>query len=487
MIDPEYLLNELFNIIKNNQLPVDTNKIKKAYLVAFEAHKNQLRNSGDPYIIHPLSTAIKLAELKLDEQTIIAGLLHDVLEDTTTTEEDIKKLFGQEVSWLVKSVSNLHKIKYQGNQYYIENLRKLFISMAKDIRVVLIRFADRLHNLKTLEYKPLHKRLRTAKESLEIYAPIADRLRLNQIKNDIEDCAFKFVYPKEFEWINKISIDIYTKKINIMRKMKKDIIKHLNEEKVNYISIDNRIKRLYSLYKKLLKHNNDLSRIYDIIALRIIVPDISECYKTLGLIHKKYRPKIGRIKDFISQPKPNGYQSLHTTVFGLNSELFEIQIRTEKMHEEAEFGIAAHWNYKTQDEKKENTDWIKELAQLTKQMKNDPHYLENLKLDIFQNRIFVLTPKGDIIDLPANATPIDFAYHIHSEVGNKCVNAKVNNKIAPLSYKLNNGDLIEIITNKNRKKPNIEWLNFVKTQSAKYKIKAAINKKDLFNDRQIQF
>lgn len=473
----DYTLDKLLDAIKENDLKVDNKAIIAAFKLAEKSHSGQKRASGQDFIIHPVATAIYLANLKMDQPTIMAGLLHDVLEDTPTTSEMLRKHFGKEVQTLVEGVSNLDKLKYHGNKYYIENLRKMFVAMAKDIRVILIKFADRLHNLQTLEHLPPEKQKRIAHESLEIYAPIAHRFGLGELKGNLEDWAFRYVYPEEFMWLNQRTIELYSEKANYLKNFKKEIRNLMNIENIQYNAIYDRVKRLYSLYRKLQKYNNDFSQIYDAIALRIIVPTISDCYTCLGIIHCKYRPLKGRIKDYIAQPKPNGYKSLHTTVFADGYELIEIQIRTPEMNTEALFGIAAHWDYKANEGKKSaKIKWVQELAQLSSQLKDDPQYLETLKLDIFQNQIFILTPKGDVIELPEHSTPIDFAYHIHTEIGNKCTNAKINGRIASLDSTLKNGDIVEIITDKNRKQPNIDWLKIVKTHTAKGKIKTALNK-----------
>lgn len=490
--NPQKEFDKLLIMIENNKI-VDTltpesghikdlDMLKLAYDFAFEAHKNQNRVSGEPYIIHPLATAQKLAEMKLDITTITAGLLHDVPEDTNKTIEEIRENFGHDTAKLVLGITKLGQLKYRGMERYAENLRKMFVAMSDDIRVILIKFADRLHNLKTLDVLPSEKQFRIAKETLEIYAPIADRLSIGQIKGELEDLAFKYVYPENFKWINKIIPREYRAKEKYLEKIKGEVRKKLvqNNIKIDEISLQGRTKHLYSLYKKLLRPeiNRDISRVYDLIALRLIVSTITDCYGVLGILHSMYRPMPGRIKDYIANPKPNGYQSLHTTVFTDDGEVVEFQIRTNDMHDQAEFGVAAHWNYKEVGSKLSvrNIKWLNELIEWQKQIKDNDQFLQTIKFDIFQNRIFVFTPKGDVIDLPEGATPIDFAYHVHSNLGDKCVGSKVNDQLVNLGYQLKSGDIVDIIIDKNRKTPNPDWLDLVKTSMAKSKIRAGINR-----------
>ena len=481
ILDAQKELNTLFSLIQKNYSESDFELVKLAYDYAESAHREQKRLSGDPYIIHPIAVAEKLAELNLDITTIIAGLLHDVPEDTNLTIDDIKKNFGPEIAKLVEGITKLGSLKYRGMERYAENLRKMFIAMSDDIRVILIKFADRIHNLKTLSALPPDKQTRIATESLEIYAPIADRLGMGKIKGELEDLAFPFVYPDEYKWIKKILPEKYKAKEKYLDRVRKVTATKLKEDNIpiEFISITGRTKHLYSMYKKLLRPNvdRDLSKVYDLIALRIIVPTVGDCYAALGVIHKIYKPVPGRIKDYIAQPKPNGYQSLHTTVFADNGEIVEFQIRTPKMHEEAEYGIAAHWQYKEGNKpQKQNINWINELLQWQQQIKDNEQFINTIKLDVFQNRIFVFTPKGDVIDLPEDSTPIDFAYHVHSNLGDKCVGARINDQMVHLGSKLKSGDIIEIITDKNRKGPSPDWLEHVRTSMAKNKIKSALNK-----------
>jgi len=480
-------LEDLINKVREYYPEAELKVLRDAYEFAAMAHAGKKRLSGEDYIQHSLATAFNLAKLHLDLSSIAAGLLHDVPEDTDYTLADIEKNFGKEVAQLVEGITKLGTLKYRGLERYAENLRKMFIAMADDIRVILIKFADRVHNLETLEYNRPDKRKRIAVESLEIYAPIANRLGMGEIKGQLEDLSFPYVYPKEYAWVKKIAEDRLKVEVKYMDKVKKVVQKELGEEKIDYFSIHGRIKHLYSLYKKLLQKDRDVNKIYDLIALRIVVKNVADCYRVLGAIHKKWTPLKGRIKDYIAQPKPNGYQSLHTTVFAERGKIIEFQIRDEAMHEQAEYGIAAHWHYKETERKKitkEKTEWIKKLLDLHEVSSDYRKYLSEIKLDIFQNRIFVFTPKGDVIDLPENSTPVDFAYHIHSDIGDKCTGALINEEIASLDTPLRSGDVVEILINKSRKKPNGDWLNFVKTSIAKEKIKQSLKKdqeSSLFN------
>lgn len=469
-------IDGLIEVVKSYYPKADFDIIRLAYAFASDAHKGQMRKSGEPYIVHPLAAAYLLAGMKIDPTIIVAALLHDVPEDTQVTLEDIEKNFGGDIASMVRGITKLGTIKYRGVERYIENLRKMFVAMAEDVRVMIIKFADRIHNLRTLDSLPPQKRYRIALESLEIYAPIANRLGMDEIKGELEDLAFKYVYPKEYQRVKKISDD----KLRGREAYFKNIIDKsrnaLTDARVHFIDIHGRNKRLYSLYQKLLKKDNEIAKIYDIVAIRIIVPTIADCYAALGILHNMWRPLRGRIKDYISQPKPNGYRSLHTTVFSEDGEPVEFQIRTEEMHEEAEFGIVAHWHY---DERgatipDKEIQWIRELAEMQKEMLKNLTDLEELKVDFFKSRIFVFTPKGDVLDLPEGATPVDFGYHIHTDVGNKCTGAIVNEKMVRLDEELKNGDVVEIIIDKNRKGPNPDWLPFVKTHTARAHIKNAL-------------
>jgi GTP pyrophosphokinase len=464
-------LRHLLDIIKQNYPNNGTELVERAYQFAEAAHKGQKRTTGDDYIVHSLQTAKTLAELKLPLPIVVAGLLHDVPEDTKRTLDEIRLEFGADIAKMVEGITKLSRVKYRGIDRYIENLRKMFVAMAEDIRVILIKFADRLHNLHSLYVLPADKQRRIALETLEIYAPIANRLGIGELQARLEDAAFKYAYPDDYiqvEHIIKSNFPLKKKNLNSMiRKIKA----RLDKDDIKYFDIYGRTKHYYSFYRKFLKYNRDVKQIYDLIALRVIVEDVADCYAVLGIVHSLWKPIRGRIKDYIAQPKPNGYQSLHTAVFGDEQEIVEIQIRTRKMHEQAELGIAAHWQYKESGKiDKKEIQWVNELADWLKGIKDNSQLLEGAKIDVFQNRIFVFTPQGDVIDLPDGATPIDFAYHIHTEIGNKCTQALVNNEIVALERKLKNGDVVQIITDKNRKGPSQEWIGFVKTRTARHHI-----------------
>lgn len=456
--------------------------IKKAFYFAKRAHKNQKRVSGEPYFIHPLTVAYYLLEWNLDEPTIIAGLLHDVVEDTSITIDQIREEFGEKIAELVDGVTKLKKIKSYREKKELESLRKMFVAMARDVRVVLIRLADRLHNLQTLRYLPPEKRKEIAQETIEIYAPLADRLGMGQIRGELEDLAFPYFLPKEYRWLRSLIKEDLKEKHLYVKKVIKFLRQLLRREGIKFIDIHGRVKHFYSLYRKLLRHNKDISKIYDLEAVRIIVPTIEDCYKALGVIHKHFKPLIGRIKDYISMPKPNGYRALHTTVFALEGKIIEIQIKTPQMHQEAEWGIASHIIYADNKESiipsVNQINWIKQLSEWQKEISNLDEFAEILKKDVFGNRIYVFTPKGDIKELPEGATPVDFAYAVHTEVGNKCIGAKVNGKIVPLDTPLNNGDIVEILTSKRTKGPSRDWLSFVKTKEARSKIRSWFKKID---------
>jgi len=483
MSELETKFKTLTKALKEYMPKSDLELVELAFEFAKEAHEGQKRLTGEDYIFHPLATAQTLAEMKLSPAIIIAGLLHDVPEDTKYTLADIKKNFGEDIAAMVQGITKLGTIKYRGIERYIENLRKMFIAMAEDLRVILIKFADRLHNLKTLYALPRNKQIRIASEVLEIYAPITNRLGMYEMKGRLEEEAFKYLYPKEYNWLKKLIEEQAKVKEKYLNKVVSFVKEELKNEDIEFIEVKGRVKQLYSLYQKLLKHNKDINRVYDFVALRIIVKDVPTCYAVLGIIHKKLKPLKGRIKDYIAQPKPNGYSSLHTTVFTLEGEIIEIQIRTKEMDEDAEYGIAAHWHYDEKGSFKpgKKTKWIEELTKWQKELTANEKFLENLKIDVFQDRIFVFTPKGDVIDLPKGATPIDFAYHVHTDIGNQCTGSLINNHIASLNTPLKSGDVIEILTDKNRKYPSTDWLKFVKTPVAKSKIKSLLSKRRLFD------
>ncbi len=481
----------------------DIDLISKAFDFAKKAHENQERFSGDPYFIHPHETAKILADLRMSPTVIAAGLLHDTLEDGSAKEEEIKENFGEEILFLVRGVTKLGKVKYRGAERHNESLRKLFVAVSQDIRVIVIKLADRLHNMRTLEHVPEHKRYRIAKETLEIYVPIAYRLGIRKLSRDLEDISFSYVYPKEYEETKTLLKQKKKEDARKLDKFQKSVRKTLAKNGITNFSLDYRIKTLYSLYNKLLRKDWNIEKIYDISALRIILSDVNECYKVLGIIHGTWRPLPGRIKDYIAFPKPNGYQALHTTIFTGYGNVVEIQLKTRKMHQEAEYGIASHASYKEgkkdrlgsnflwikrllpfneEESKKESEEthmdipkWIKELVEYQSSEDSKDGFQEELKDDFFQQRIFVFTPKGDVIDLPIGSTTIDFAYAIHSEIGDQTSGAKVNGKLVSLDTQLKNGDIVEIITNKNSY-PKKKWLEHVKTTTAKKHIKSSIQK-----------
>ncbi|PSO45395.1 MAG: hypothetical protein BRC22_01045 [Parcubacteria group bacterium QH_9_35_7] len=474
-------IDDLIEKVKVYKEDADIDMIRLAYDFAKEAHEGQTRKSGEPYISHPLAAAHIVANMRIDSIVVIGTLLHDVPEDTDKTLDDIEENFGEDIREMVAGITKIGKLKYRGVERYIENLRKLFVAMAEDVRTMLIKFADRVHNLSTLEYLPEKKRYRIALESLEIYAPIAARLGMDEFKGRLEDLSFKYVYPEKYEEVKELREQKLDGKEDYFKEVARKAQRELEQAEISVSKVEGRNKRLYSFYKK-LQRKGEAAKIYDLIALRIIVPSVADCYATLGLLHKNWKPMRGRIKDYISQPKPNGYKSLHTTVFGEDGEMIEFQIRTEEMHEEAQYGVAAHWHYDKYGASvsKKNLDWVEEFAEIQETALNQLSDLEGLKVDFLKKRLFVFTPQGDVIDLPEGSTPVDFAYKIHTEIGNTCVSARVNNKVVSLDTQLKNGDMAEIITDENRKGPNPDWLEFVKTSKAKKKIESA--KKDSVSD-----
>ena len=467
--------SELEKIILTKNPKADLDLLKLAYEFAENAHQGQTRLSGSPYITHPLETAKTLAQIGLDQSSIIAALLHDVPEDTGLPISRIEKEFGGEVAALVSGVTKLGQVKYRGIEKYVENLRAMFVAMAKDIRVILIKFADRLHNLNTLEYLDEEKRRRIGIETLEIYAPIAGRLGISEFKDKLEDAAFKHAMPQEFERTENLMNEHLENRIKALEESKRVLEKVLEDQGINCVFIQGRYKALYSLYKKLLTHGSDITKIHDLVALRVVLETVSDCYAVLGYVHQLWMPLNGRIKDYIANPKPNGYRSIHTTVFGENNIITELQIRTEEMHEQAEYGIAAHWQYKEGGRKlpEKINSWVQELAKWHLEVPDIEQYLETIKIEAFQDRIFVFTPKGDVIDLPEFSTPVDFAYKVHTDLGNRCVGAYVNDHFVALDTKLKSGDMVHIIVDKNRKTPSLDWLKFVKTLHAKNQIRKA--------------
>ena len=478
-IEPATLYEELLQSIHKYHPSADISMVEKAYHIAEEAHKNQVRKSGEAYIIHPLYVAIILAELEMDKETIVAGLLHDVVEDTVMTDEEIKEEFGEDVAWLVDGVTKLGQLSYDADKLEVqaENLRKMFLAMAKDIRVIIIKLADRLHNMRTLKYMKPEKQKEKARETMDIYAPIAQRLGISKIKIELEDLSLKYLEPEAYyDLVEKVA----------QRKAERDAyVQSLVDEVGTYMkeagiqaSIMGRAKHFFSIYKKMVNQNKTLDQIYDLFAIRIIVKDVKDCYAALGVIHEKYKPIPGRFKDYIAMPKPNMYQSLHTTLIGPKGQPFEIQIRTEEMHRTSEYGIAAHWKYKEASNgggitgEEEKLSWLRQILEWQQDMSDNREFMSLLKsdLDLFADTVFCFTPNGDVKNLPRGSTPIDFAYSIHSAVGNKMIGAKVNGKLVTIDYKIRNGDRIEVLTSQNSKGPSRDWLNVVKSTQAKNKI-----------------
>jgi GTP diphosphokinase / guanosine-3',5'-bis(diphosphate) 3'-diphosphatase len=475
-------IDQVIDKVKENNPQADTDLVRLAYDFADNAHKGQTRKSGEPYIQHSLHTAFGLAQMKADLNTIVAGLLHDVPEDTSCTFEDIEKNFGSEIATLVRGITKLGKIKYRGIKRYRENLRKMFLAMAADIRIIMIKFSDRLHNLRTLEALPKEKQERIARETLEIYVPIAELLGIWGLKWQMEDICFKILFPEEYKKLQyKYEVEKKAENNQYIQKVKEILGEALKDTNVEN-DIVGRFKHLYSIYRKMQEKNYAFDEIYDVFALRVIVSSISDCYKTLGIIHSIWKPKAERFKDYIALPKPNGYRSLHTTVFGPEGKSVEFQIRTEQMNDEALYGIAAHWHYKRKydNEDRKQPKWVEEILEIQKNISNTKDFIKNIKLDVFQHRIFVLSPKGDAFELPEGSTPIDFAYAVHTAIGNKAVSAKVNERMTTLDHELKNGDMVEIITEKNKKGPSYNWVNFVKSKRAKDKIKQNSQKYSIF-------
>ncbi|MEG1312110.1 MAG: bifunctional (p)ppGpp synthetase/guanosine-3',5'-bis(diphosphate) 3'-pyrophosphohydrolase [Romboutsia sp.] len=470
-------IKELIEKIKNYAPNADVSLVEKAYYFGKNAHDGQFRKSGEPYFIHPIAVANILASMELDIETISAGLLHDVVEDTEYTYEDIEKEFSKEIADLVDGVTKLGQIKYQSKEEtQAENLRKMFLAMAKDIRVILIKLADRLHNMRTLKYMPPEKARSKAKETLEIYGGIANRLGISMIKWELEDLALRYIDPEGYyELVEKVA-----KKRSQREAYIKNILNLLNN-KLDSVNIKcdvyGRPKHFYSIYSKMQNKHKNFDEIYDLTAIRIILDTVKDCYAVLGMVHTLWTPIPGRFKDYIAMPKPNMYQSLHTTVIGPDGEPVEIQIRTMEMHTIAEYGIAAHWKYKEGNTEigkanaEEKLQWLRQMMEWEKDLKDPQEFLDALKDDVFNSQVYVFTPKGDVIELPAEATPIDFAYRVHTNVGNKCVGAKIDGRIVTIDYKLQNGNIVEILTSSNSNGPSRDWINIVKTPNAKSRIR----------------
>ena len=477
---PEVLYQELIKSVKKYHPSTDISMIEKAYKVASEAHKDQKRKSGEPYIIHPLCVAIILADLELDKETIVAGLLHDAVEDTWMTYEEVEKEFGSEVALLVDGVTKLGQLSYSKDKVEVqaENLRKMFLAMAKDIRVILIKLADRLHNMRTLQYMRPEKQQEKARETMDIYAPIAMRLGISKIKVELDDLSLKYLKPDVYyDLVEKVALRKSAREA-FVNSIVKQVKQHMEDANIK-AQVDGRVKHFFSIYKKMVNQDKTIDQIYDLFAVRIIVDTVKDCYAALGVIHEMYKPIPGRFKDYIAMPKANMYQSLHTTLIGPNGQPFEIQIRTFEMHKTAEYGIAAHWKYKeTSDGKKpgkseeEKLNWLRQILEWQRDMSDNREFMSLLKndLDLFADSVYCFTPQGDVKTLPNGSTPIDFAYSVHSAVGNKMVGARVNGKLVPIEYRIQNGDRIEIITSQNSQGPSRDWLNVVKSTQAKNKI-----------------
>lgn len=480
-------VEEFFEMIKkylnDNQMAF----VHKAYDVAAKAHANQRRKSGEPYIIHPLGVATILAELQMDETTLAAAFLHDVVEDTETTLDQLKEMFGVKVADLVDGVTKLGKIEYISKEdQQIENYRKMFLAMAKDIRVIMIKLADRLHNMRTMKYMPVHKQQSISHETMEVYAPLAHRLGIYTIKWELEDLAFRYMEPEiYYDLVEQVKVKRREREAMIHEAMA-EIKEHLDEQHIK-CEIQGRPKNFYSIYKKMQRDHKELSEIYDLLAIRVLVDTVADCYGTLGVVHSLWRPIPGRVKDYIAVPKSNMYQSLHTTVLYHNGQPLEIQIRTFEMHRISEFGIAAHWRYKESGGKSNmpsggdkdfeaKLSWLRQLLEWHKDMSDSRDFVNTVKMDVFADEVFVFTPRGDVIDLPVGSVPIDFAYRIHTDVGNRCVGAKVNGRIVPLDYKLSNGDIVEVITSKQATGPSRDWMNIVGSSDTRNKIRSWFKK-----------
>ena len=479
--DPEELYQALIARVRKYHPSADITMIEKAYQIGKEAHKDQFRKSGEPYIIHPLWVAIILADLEMDKETIVAGMLHDVVEDTTMTLDEISTEFGEEVALLVDGVTKLGQLNYSKDKLeaQAENLRKMFLAMAKDIRVIIVKLADRLHNMRTMEFMTPAKQKEKSRETMDIYAPIAQRLGISKIKTELDDLSLKYYQPEVY---NQLVHDLNARKTEreeFVQQIVAEVSKHMKNADIE-AKVYGRVKHFFSIYKKMVNQNKTLDQVYDLFAVRIIVESVKDCYAALGVIHEMYTPIPGRFKDYIAMPKANMYQSLHTTLIGPSGQPFEIQIRTEEMHKTAEYGIAAHWKYKESNDGKKSVEaqeeeklsWLRQILEWQRDMSDNREFLNLIKgdLDLFAEDVYCFTPQGDVKNLPNGSTPIDFAYAIHSAVGNKMVGARVNGKLVNIDYKIQNGDRIEILTSQNSKGPSRDWLNIVKSTQAKNKI-----------------
>ena len=473
----------LEQILKSNS-KYNTELIGKAFDKAWTLHNGQLRKSGEPYIIHPIHVALILAEMGMDDATIVGGLLHDVVEDTPYTREELVADFSEEIALLVDGVTKLGTIKFESKEeIQAENFRKMFLAMSKDIRVLIIKLADRLHNMRTLEFMKPEKIIEKCNETLEIYAPLASRLGISKVKFELEDLALKYLHPKEFQELKEKVNKRKEEREATINTVIEEIRESLDDMRFHY-DIYGRAKHYYSIYKKMKYQHKQIEEIFDLIAVRVIVDNVKDCYAVLGIVHTMWKPIPGRFKDYIAMPKPNMYQSLHTTVIGDNGEPFEIQIRTYEMHKVAEYGIAAHWKYKEGDTSgnASNDDiklaWLRQSLEWQKDLNDPKDFLETMKMDLFASQVFVFTPRGDVIELPAGSTPLDFAFKIHSAIGCKCVGAKVNGKMVTIDYTLQNGDIVEIVTSSNAAGPSVDWLKIAKSSNARNKIRGWLKKEN---------